>query len=134
MITESAGGAATRTDVLDKINAERATLGQEPIAIDWAKDVASRDIASADRRNAEAAKDNGNRAANGYLDSTTFRGIAKVAIPAPLRPPTAIPIPSPLRDSWPATDEERRTAAASSAAAIRDMAKGKTRKKDPNKP
>ena len=110
VITESSGGAATRTDVLNKINAERATLGQEPIAIDWAKDVASRGIAAADRRNAEAAKDNGNRAANGYLDSATFRDMAK--------PAAATPAPKPaLPDSWPATDEERRSAAASSSAA-----------------
>ena len=112
VITESAGGAATRSDVLDKINSEREALGQDPIAIDWAKDVASRDIASADRRTAEAAKDGGNRAAGGYLDSTTFRGMAKpAATPPPAAPKQVLP------DSWPATPEERRTAAASSSAA-----------------
>ena len=58
---ESATSLESRRSILDRINQERATVGQKPIEIDWAKDVAPRDIREGDASTREVSKAAGER-------------------------------------------------------------------------
>lgn len=96
-----------RTDILDEINRERATVGQAPMKIDWQKDVLPYDVAKAEGEQRAAATLAGDAAAAqaarelNVAKPPLFVGPpASAAAPAPVAPPA----PPPAREPYvPAT-------------------------------